>query len=322
MQLRIEGKNSEMMMEMLKNWQLTDGNGIENDSLSMTLFSENVDGIPPKGEKYQVFLGDTYRDEFQISKRSISLRPREVRLVLCVAPFNILDSTGYRERKSSSWDNASISQIASDCVTPHGFTVFVHPELQNIQIEHIDRTEESTSAFIYRLAKQYDAVAKIVDGKYIIAPKGKAKSATGKEIETITLSLPNNSTSDFTNIEIDLDGRDEFLGVKSYYLSTDSGERVEVLAGNLPYKVIRDEFSCQSEAEQACSTELRRIQRMGRILTISALPNETAFAEGLVVIDNTFPTAFRGTCSIDSVCFSGRGRQATNMTIQATLTGE
>lgn len=322
MQLRIEGKNSEMMMELLKNWQLTDGNGIENDSLSMTLFSENVDGIPPKGEKYQVFLGDTYRDEFQISKRSISLRPREVRLVLCVAPFNILDSTGYRERKSSSWDNASISQIASDCVTPHGFTVFVHPELQNIQIEHIDRTEESTSAFIYRLAKQYDAVAKIVDGKYVIAPKGKAKSATGKEIETITLSLPNNSTSDFTNIEIDLDGRDEFLGVKSYYLSTDSGERVEVLAGNLPYKVMRDEFSCQSEAEQACSTELRRIQRNGRILTISALPNETAFAEGLVVIDNTFPSAFRGTCSIDSVCFSGRGRQATNMTIQATLTGE
>lgn len=322
MQLRIEGKNSEMMMELLKNWQLTDGNGIENDSLSMTLFSENVDGIPPKGEKYQVFLGDTYRDEFQISKRSISLRPREVRLVLCVAPFNVLDSTGYRERKSSSWDNASISQIASDCVTPHGFTVFVHPELQNIQIEHIDRTEESTSAFIYRLAKQYDAVAKIVDGKYIIAPKGKAKSATGKEIETITLSLPNDSTTDLTNIEIDLDGRDEFLGVKSYYLSTDSGERVEVLAGNLPYKVMRDEFSCQSEAEQACSTELRRIQRNGRILTISALPNETAFAEGLVVIDNTFPSAFRGTCSIDSVCFSGRGRQATNMTIQATLTGE
>ena len=134
MQLRIEGKHAAMMMELLKSWQLTDGNGIENDSLSMTLFSENVEGIPAKGEKYQVYIGNTYRDEFQISKRSISLRPSEVRLVLCVAPFNILDSTGYRERKSSSWDNATISQIVSDCVAPHGFTVFVHPELQNIQI--------------------------------------------------------------------------------------------------------------------------------------------------------------------------------------------
>ncbi len=323
MQLRIEGKNSEMMMELLKNWQLTDGNGIENDSLSMTLFSENVDGIPPKGEKYQVFLGDTYRDEFQISKRSISLRPREVRLVLCVAPFNVLDSTGYRERKSSSWPpNTPISQIVSDCVTSHGFTVFVHPELQNIQTEGMHRTEESTSAFIYRLAKQYDAVAKIVDGKYVIAPKGKAKSPTGKEIETITLSLNDKQASDLTNIEIDLDGRDDFLGVKGYYLSTDSGERVAVVVGSSPCKVIRNEFTTHAEVEQACSTELRRIQREGQRVSISSLPNEKAFAEGLVVIDNTFPSAFRGTSSIDSVCFSGRGRQATNMTIQATLTGE
>ncbi|TOY91864.1 contractile injection system protein, VgrG/Pvc8 family [Vibrio fluvialis] len=322
MQLRIEGKNAAMMMELLKNWQLTDGNGIENDSLSMTLFSENVEGIPAKGEKYQVYIGNTYRDEFQISKRSVSLRPSEVRLVLCVAPFNILDSTGYRERKSSSWDNTTISQVASDCVVPHGFSVFVHPELQNIQIEHIDRTEESTAAFIYRLAKLYDAVAKIVDGTYVIAPKGKAKSATGKEIETITLSLSGNQANDITNVEIDLDGRDDFLGVKGYYLSTDSGERVAVVVGSSPCKVIRNEFSTQPEAEQACSTELRRIQREGQRVTISALPNEMAFAEGLVVIDNTFPSAFRGTSSIDSVCFSGRGRQAINMTIQATLTGE
>lgn len=322
MQLRIEGKNAAMMMELLKNWQLTDGNGIENDSLSMTLFSENVDGIPAKGEKYQVYIGNTYRDEFQISKRSISLRPSEVRLVLCVAPFNILDTTGYRERKSSSWSNASINQIVSDCVTPHGFSVFVHPELQKIRIESMHRTEESTSAFIYRLAKQYDAVAKIVDGTYVIAPKGKAKSATGKKIETITLSLNDKQASDLTNIEIDLDGRDDFLGVKGYYLSTDLGERVAVVVGSTPCKVIRNEFSTQREAEQACSTELRRIQREGQRVTISALPNEKAFAEGLVVIDNTFPSAFRGTSSIDSVCFSGRGRQVSTMTIQATLTGE
>jgi uncharacterized protein len=322
MQLRIEGKNAEMMMEQLKNWQLTDGNGIENDSLSMTLFSENVDGIPAKGEKYQVYIGNTYRDEFQISKRSISLRPSEVRLVLCVAPFNILDTTGYRERKSSSWSNASINQIVSDCVTPHGFAVFVHPELQKIRIESMHRTEESTSVFIYRLAKQYDAVAKIVDGTYVIAPKGKANSATGKEIETITLSLNDKQASDLTNIEIELDGRDDFLGVKGYYLSTDSGERVAVVFGSTPCKVIRNEFSTQPEAEQACSTELRRIQREGQRVTISSMPNEKAFAEGLVVIDNTFPSAFRGTSSIDSVCFSGRGRQVSTMTIQATLTGE
>lgn len=322
MQLKIEGKNAAMIMERLKSWQLSDGNGIESDSLSLTLFSDDVDGIPAKGEKYKAYLGDTYRDEFQISKRSISFQPRELRLVLCVAPFNVLDSTGYRERLSYSWSNATIEQIVTECVSKHGFSVFVHPELQKIKIESIHRTEESTSAFIRRLAEQYDSVSKIVDGKYIIAPKGKAKSATGKEIETITLSLADGQVSTINNIEIDLDGRDDFLGVKGYYLSTGSGERVEVIVGSTPCKVIRSEFATLPEAEQACSTELRRIQREGQRVSVSALPNENAFAEGLLVIDNSFPSAFRGTSSIDSVCFSGRGRQVTNMQIQATLTGE
>ena len=323
--LRIEGKNAELMMSLLKSWQLTDGNGVEGDYLSMAIFSDDIDGIPPKGEKYQVYLGDVFRDEFQISKRSASLHPREISIVLSVAPFNIKDSTGYRAKKSSSWNDSTLTQVVSDCVTPHGFSVFVHPRLQNIRIEHVDRTDESASAFVYRLAKQYDAAAKIVDGVYVIAPKGEASSASGKKIETITLSLPDikeeKGSAGFLNVEVELDGRDDFNGVKSFYLTTDSGERLEVLVGNEPFKVISKDCSSRTDAEQVCLTELRRIQREGRKLTISGPPNLRAFAEGIVVLDDSFPKAFRGECSIDSVNFSGRGRQPSSMTIQATLLG-
>ena len=90
---KLIGKNSELLLARLKSWRLSDGNGIEGDSLSLTINSDDIDGIPPKGEQYSVYLGDVLRDEFQISKRSISLHPREVVLVLSVAPFSIKDET-------------------------------------------------------------------------------------------------------------------------------------------------------------------------------------------------------------------------------------
>lgn len=180
---KLVGKNSELLLARLKSWRLSDGNGIEGDSLSLTINSDDIDGIPPKGEKYSVYLGEVLRDEFQISKRSISLHPREVTLVLSVASFSIKDETGYRERKSMSWDNTTLAQVVADNVTPHGFQAFVHPRLQKIEIAHVDRTDESTPSFLYRLAKQYDAVAKPIDGRFIFAPKGKPEAPVAKALK-------------------------------------------------------------------------------------------------------------------------------------------
>ena len=325
MMINLIGKNADLMMSRLKSWRLKDGNGTEGDSLTLVINSDDIDGIPPKGERYSVMLGDVSRDEFQISKRSISLHPREITLVLTVAPFAITDETGYRERKSVSWDNTTLGQLVSDCVTPHGFSVFVHSRLQKIVIEHLDRCEESTPAFLNRLAKQYDAVAKPSEGRFVFVPIGEQRSASGKDIQSITLSLYQENEPrlpEFINVSADLDGRNDFSGVRAYYLSTADGSRKEVRLGSSPFKRIGKDKNSKAEAEQACSTELRKLQRQGRKITIDAPVNPTAFAEGIVIMDESFPRAFQGKCSIDQVSFSGQGLQPTRMVIQATLTGE
>ncbi|CED71534.1 phage late control gene D protein [Aliivibrio wodanis] len=322
--LKLEGKQADMLLSCLKNWQLIDGNGMEGDSLTLSLFSEGISGIPSKGEKYEVYLDDIHRDTFQISKRSAKLSPKEVCLVLSVAPFSVTDASGFRAKRSASWNKASIAEIMQDCLLPHGYSIFVHPKLQNIEIEHIDRTDEGCAAFLRRLAKQYDAIAKPVSETYVMAPKGEVISASGAAIETLTLSLPSNNDPqlpNFVNVDIELDGREEFGGVSAFYLSTDSGHRNEVNTGNAPFKALGKDFKSKEEAEQACFTELRRITREGRKVNIVAPANSVVFAEGLVVLDKTFDELYQGISSIDTVTFSGQGRQVKSMTIQATLTG-
>ncbi|MGR5050707.1 hypothetical protein ACPV3P_18460 [Photobacterium damselae] len=319
------GKNAELILERLKSWRLNDGNGTEGDNVTLVISSDDIDGIPPKGERYSVRLGHVVRDEFQISKRSVNLSPREITLVLTVAPFSIMDESGYRERKSSSWDRTTLGQVVFDCVTPHGFDVFVHPRLQKIEIEHLDRSDESTSAFMNRLAKSYDAVAKPVEGKFIFVPIGEQRSASGKDIESVALSLPlinHSGNSDFINVSAELDGRQEFSGVRAFYGSTDTGKRLEVRVGSKPFKTLGKDKNSKQEAEQACAAELRKMQRQGRKISIEAPPVPTAFAEGIIVLDDSFPRAFKGRCSIDQVSFSGQGLQISRMNIQATLMGE
>ncbi|WED23089.1 hypothetical protein L3Q72_06760 [Vibrio sp. JC009] len=321
--IKLVGKNAEMIHENLKSWQLTDGNGTEGDSLVLALSSEGINDLPDKGEKYEVYLNDVFRDDFQISKRKATLTPREVRLVLSVAKFNVTDSSGFREPKSASWDNASLYQIVSDCVTEHGYSVFIHPRLEKIKIEHIDRTDESTGPFLKRLAKMYDSVAKPVNGVYVLAPKGESKSASGKPIETITLSLSENEQErKLISVDIELDGRNTFNGVRAHYVSSDDGTRHEVSVGTSSFKKIRKDCNSKSEAEQVAAAELRKLSREGRKLSISAPANARAFCEGIVVLDASFPAPFAGSSSIDSLVFNGRGRQPASMSIQATLLGD
>lgn len=323
--IKLVGKHADLILQHLKSWSLEDGSGIESDSLTLTINSCDADGLPPRGERYSVSIGGVERDHFQISKRSFSLSPRDITLVLTVAPFSIKDSSGYRERKSMSWDDASLAQIVNDCVSQHGFKAVVHPDLQAIKVVHVDRTDESAQAFLRRLAKNYDAVAKAVNDCFVFAPKGKAKSATGKSIEKITLSLPPDNqvtASNFVNVTGELDGSKEYNGVKVHFMSTKDGKREEFCTGIAPFKKLGKDQNSKEEAEQTCLAELRKIKRTGKKITIQAPANPNAFAEGLIELDGSFPSVMQGVYSIDTVSISGQGLQTTAMNITATLTGD
>lgn len=324
MKIRLVGKNDDLMMARLKSFNLEDAEGVKGDSLTLVISSDDVSGLPPKGEKYQVVLGGVERGRFSISQRKFSVYPKEITLVLTVAPYSAADKA-FRERQSSSWEQCSLDQVVKESV-PSGFSIFVHPELQNIKIQHVDRTNEGVSAFLNRIAKSYDAVAKPVgDNKYIFAPKGMEKSVSGAKIETITLSLPRNNnpnSGSFVNVSGSLDGRNEFNGVIAFYSSTNDGSQLEVREGNEPFKRLLQDKNSKQEAIQACAAELRKIKREGRKISVEAPVNPKAFAGGILILDASFDAVVAGKYSIERVSFSGSGLQVSRMSINATSVTE
>ncbi|CAG9296306.1 hypothetical protein [Celerinatantimonas diazotrophica] len=123
---KLTAKNTELLLARLKSWHLKDGNSTKGDSLSLTINSSNIDGIPLKGEQYTVYLDDIKRDVFQITQRMAAMQPRAVQIELTVAPF-MADSSEFLKRQSASRDNTTLAQIVSDVVTPFGYDIFVHP---------------------------------------------------------------------------------------------------------------------------------------------------------------------------------------------------
>lgn len=321
--LKLIGKNADLMMQRLQSWSLKDGTGTKGDSLTLSINSTDIDGIPPKGEIYQVYLDNVKRDIFQIAQRRASLHPCEVNLVLTAAPYLVDENAKLVERQSASWDQTTLEQVIYDSLSPLGYDVWVHPQFRSVQIEHCDRTDESAAAFIRRLASQYDAVQKPVDNsKYVFLPSGQSQSASQQSIETIQLTIPavnHPSLPNFVNVTADLDGRNAYRGVQAWYVSCVDGSRKQMQIGQKPFKLLGRDKNSQTEAQHAAEAELRRIKRLGRKLTIQAPVNPKVFSEGLVELDATFPRAFQGTCSVDEVTFTGQGLQTRQMTIQATL---
>ena len=80
--LELFGKHADLMLSRLKSWRLDDDNGLEGDALTLTLHSDGIEGLPPRGELYQVALNGVVRDTFSICQRSFSLSPGDIRLVL------------------------------------------------------------------------------------------------------------------------------------------------------------------------------------------------------------------------------------------------
>ncbi|MFJ2364480.1 phage late control D family protein [Pseudomonas sp. NPDC087697] len=324
--VEIYGANAALLNERLLTWQHVDASGIESDQLTLTLDLEGLEGLPSLGGKIGLRVGYLEsglvdKGEFVITRRTPTLFPLRLALVATAAPFSAADQTGFKQRRSASHGPTTLGALFRQLTSRHGFSPRVAPELALIKIEHVDQSNETDMGFLTRLAYLHDAVAKPVNELYVLARRGQAKSLSGKVLPPVKLSVTtNNRPGDnaFISATLDETARAKYQGCKTRWWDAAAGKVRDEESGIAPFKTLRQRYQSADDARAAAEGEVRRMMREALKVKIGCPGNPGLAAEGIVLLDPTWPDFMRGRWSIDKVTASGDRKTSYRCTIEAT----
>ncbi|TDF41881.1 phage late control D family protein [Alteromonadaceae bacterium M269] len=326
--VRIEGPGASVINPRILSWSRTDISGTKSDMVRIVVNTANQSGLPQEGatirwfEGYDESLVD--KGEYIITTITPTLFEPSVTIVATAAPWQVDDETGFKEKRSRSFNNMTLGDVFRQVVEAHGFSPRIDPQLDMFFLENVEQRVETDSAFLTRLAKERDAIAKPVGQLYVLAARGQIKTISGQSIPPYPVDLPRDNNpqehASFINCQITQSSRKKLNGVKARWLDESTAQEMEVTAGSAPYKRLRKLFQSDALAQQACDDALKRIRREGDVMRMDLPGDPNLVAEGLVILGETFPVEYRGQWSIDKVSVSGtsnRYRCAITATVPA-----
>ncbi|WP_375680992.1 late control protein, partial [Bartonella sp. AP6QHHD] len=189
---------------------------------------------------------------YLIDEISVSSPPQSLSVTGRAASMN----TSYRTPKSQSYHQQTLGSIVQEIAERNGYTPKVDPSLAKIVMRHIDQTSESDMAFAARLAGEYDAVAKPVDGKLVLARRGEGKAITGETLPVIVIHEKHCTSWDFK-----YSARDESGAANG--LETDVGDDQKAAAdAREPEEIDDDEnFIHMDDNDRAPSSESEKAEK-------------------------------------------------------------
>ncbi|VEJ45807.1 contractile injection system protein, VgrG/Pvc8 family [Bartonella vinsonii] len=253
------------LMDYVLSIEITDEAEDKSDRITIELDDRIRDSdngfldIPLIGTVLSVTLGyegGKNRDmgAYLIDEISVSSPPQSLSVTGRAASMN----TSYRTPKSQSYHQQTLGSIVQEIAQRNGYSAKVDPSLAKIVVRHIDQTAESDMAFATRLAEEYDAVAKPVDGKLVLAKRGEGKAITGETLPVVVIHEKHCTSWDFK-----YSARDEAGAANG--LETDGGDDQKAAAdARAPEEIDDDENSIHmdendlpnpSEAERGEKTE-------------------------------------------------------------------
>lgn len=324
----VTGKGAGIINANLISWQIVDAAGYRSDQLTLTVAAPDLDSLPASGESLSFSWGMVVdgvenminKGSFTITRVTPKLWPHQVTIVATAAQFQVNDQSEFKLRRSQSWHNTTLGAVFRELVDRHNLSPRIAPDLDQIAIAHIDQNDETDMSFLTRIARQYDAVAKPIDKLYVMARRGQLKSLSGQSLSPVVISLPKDNqpmSSSFINAEFDNPERRKFGGCSAVWVNAD-GDEQKVEVGVKPFKRLTQRFTNDTEARQRCDAEMRKISRTGSTIRLNLPANPLLAAEGLIMLDDSFPAYMMGTWSIDKVTSNGSVSSGARTSIQAT----
>ncbi|REE92628.1 phage late control D family protein [Cupriavidus plantarum] len=205
----------------------TDNRGFEADQLDVEL--DDADGIldlPEKGAMLSLGLG--WQDTGVVDKGRYKVDEIEHsgppdRLTIRARSADMTGSN-LMVRREKSFRNQTISSIVSAIAQHHALPAFVAWSLGKLVVDHVDQTSESDTSFLTRLAKDYDAIATIKQGRLLFIKTGEAQSASGIALPAVNITRAAGDTHSFLVAD-----RENYNGVKAYYQDARRATKGEVV---------------------------------------------------------------------------------------------
>ena len=281
--------------ERLLGLRVNDEEGYQSDTLEIQL--DDRDGavdLPRKGTVLEVELG------YSVGGRLAGLREDSGRVLMGLFTVDEVSLSGppatltirakaadmresLKQRKTRSWHMVTIGAVVRAIAGEHGLEARVSGALSGIDLPHVDQTDESDLNLLTRLGEQYDAAAKVGNGRLVFARRGQGRSATSGQVAAVAIARE--QVSDYRATLAD---RGRYRSVRAYWFDVAMGSRVEVQEGSgEPVYALRDNFVDEATARAAAGARLDALSRgTGRIsLTLK---------QGIPTVSAESPLTLRG----------------------------
>ncbi|WP_366654416.1 contractile injection system protein, VgrG/Pvc8 family [Fodinicurvata sp. EGI_FJ10296] len=186
-----------------------------------------------------------------------------------------------RSRQSRSWHRVTLGDIARRVAGDHGLDPRVDAALADLPVPHADQQGESDLAFLNRIARGHDAVARPHGDWLILAPRGRARAATGEALDVLTLTPGDVSTWSYTHAARRESGEaGQGGGMRAWWWDHEAGERRSVERGSPPFEEVTWIHHSEAEARAAVGTETNTRERNKAELSLTLPGRADVVAEG------------------------------------------
>ncbi|MCD9147830.1 phage late control D family protein [Pseudophaeobacter flagellatus] len=288
--VEVDGKNiSKSLAPRMSRLTVTDGAGVQSDQVTMTLSDTGLFERlqePRQGAEIKVWLGYPMQLQFMglfiVDGFEIQGPPDQV-IISGSASINgetTSGKTALTDQKKRSWPAGTpIGDLVKKVAVEHGLQSSVSQSLLKVALPHIDQIDESDINMLSRIAREHDAIAKPGNGRLIMAKRGESLTASGQPMPELKINLGQVSSWNYRNSL-----RAKSGAVIASYQDLGKGKQQECKAGEgEPVKRLKRRYPNKAAALQAAASELSRIRRAGRSLSINMKGNPDAKAEARLI---------------------------------------
>jgi uncharacterized protein len=231
--------------------------------------------LPAPGTVLRVLVGYAGRSltelgTFEVDEVRYSAPPATLEVKAKAAKM----PSAFRSPETKSYHDKTLGEIVEEVAGRFGFQVRVSNELAQIKVPHVDQTAESPMAFLTRLAREHNALARPVNGLLAVIPRGGGVSASGQPLPVYRLAPGDCEQWHFNHSARIAPGasggqkeQETGGGVKHVWWDVEAQEMREHLEGEPPYQELKfgapDEATAKREAANAKGAGDRKEKEFG-----------------------------------------------------------